>query len=157
QCVPGGCKASRCVVLGRADSFGYRRSLRPCTARFSLARNARPPLEEALVADLGRAALLLSLGLVAYALVGGSFAAWNRRRRLALSAQNALMAAFATTLVGAAVLLVACARRDLSFVYVAQHTSRSLPLGYALSAFWGGQEGSLLLWLLVLTGYSALA
>ncbi|HEX7626148.1 MAG TPA: cytochrome c-type biogenesis CcmF C-terminal domain-containing protein, partial [Gaiellaceae bacterium] len=28
---------------------------------------------------------------------------------------------------------------------------------YALSAFWGGQEGSLLLWLLVLTGYGALA
>jgi len=109
------------------------------------------------MADLGRAALLLSLGLVAYALVGGSLAAWKRRRRLALSAQNALIAAFATTLVAAVVLVVACARRDLSFVYVAQHTSRSLPLGYALSAFWGGQEGSLLLWLLVLTGYSALA
>jgi cytochrome c-type biogenesis protein CcmF len=109
------------------------------------------------LADLGRAALLLSLGLVAYALAGGSLAAWKRRRRLALSAQNALIAAFATTLVAAVVLLVACARRDLSFVYVAQHTSRSLPLGYALSAFWGGQEGSLLLWLLVLTGYSALA
>jgi len=109
------------------------------------------------VADLGRAALLLSFALVAYAAVGGSLAAWKRRRRLALSAQNALVAAFATTLVAAIVLLVALGRRDLSFVYVAQHTSRSLPLGYALSAFWGGQEGSLLLWLLVLTGYSALA
>jgi cytochrome c-type biogenesis protein CcmF len=109
------------------------------------------------VADLGRAALLLSLALVAYALVGGSLAAWKRRRRLAISAQNALVASFATTLVASIVLLVALGRRDLSFVYVAQHTSRSLPLGYALSAFWGGQEGSLLLWLLVLTGYSALA
>ena len=109
------------------------------------------------MADLGRAALLLSFALVAYAAVGGSLAAWKRRRRLALSAQNALVAAFATTLVAAIVLLVALGRRDLSFVYVAQHTSRSLPLGYALSAFWGGQEGSLLLWLLVLTGYSALA
>ena len=109
------------------------------------------------MASLGRAALLLSFGLVAYALVGGSFAAWRRRRRLALSAQNAIIAAFCTTLVASIVLVVALARRDLSFVYVAQHTSRSLPLGYALSAFWGGQEGSLLLWLLVLTGYSSLA
>jgi cytochrome c-type biogenesis protein CcmF len=109
------------------------------------------------MAQLGRAALLLSFALVAYALVGGSFAAWKRRRRLALSAQNALVASFATTLVAAIVLWVALARRDLSFVYVAQHTSRSLPLGYALSAFWGGQEGSLLLWLLVLTGYASLA
>jgi cytochrome c-type biogenesis protein CcmF len=109
------------------------------------------------VAALGRAALLLSFALVAYALAGGSFAAWKRRRRLALSAQNALVASFATTLVAAIVLVVALGRRDLSFVYVAQHTSRSLPLGYALSAFWGGQEGSLLLWLLVLTGYASLA
>ena len=109
------------------------------------------------MASLGRAALLLSFGLVVYAVVAGSLAAWRRRRRLARSAQNALIAAFATTVVAAVVLIVALARRDLSFVYVAQHTSRSLPLGYALSAFWGGQEGSLLLWLLVLTGYSSLA
>ena len=109
------------------------------------------------MAALGRVALLLSFGLVAYALAAGSFAAYTRRRRLALSAQNALLAAFGTTLVAAAVLLSALARHDFSFVYVAAHTSRSLPLGYTLSAFWGGQEGSLLLWLLILTGYAALA
>ncbi|HLX19993.1 MAG TPA: cytochrome c-type biogenesis CcmF C-terminal domain-containing protein, partial [Gaiellaceae bacterium] len=109
------------------------------------------------MAQLGRAALLLSFALVAYALVGGSFAAWKRRRRLARSAQNALYTAFGTTIVASLVLIVALGRRDMSFVYVAQHTSHSLPLGYALSAFWGGQEGSLLLWLLVLTGYAALA
>jgi cytochrome c-type biogenesis protein CcmF len=112
---------------------------------------------EYLVAALGRAALLLSLGLVLYALVGGSLAAWKRKRRLAVSAQNALIAAFGTTLVASIVLWIALARRDLSFVYVAQHISKSLPIAYTLSAFWGGQEGSLLLWLLVLTGYAALA
>ena len=109
------------------------------------------------MADLGRAALLVTFGLVVYALVAGSFAAWKRRRRLALSAQNALFAAFATTAVAAVVLVVALVRRDFTFQYVAAHTSKSLPLGYALSAFWGGQEGSLLLWLLILSGYSALA
>ena len=109
------------------------------------------------MADLGRAALLLAFGLVVYALVAGSYAAWRRRRRLALSAQNALVAAFPTVLVAAIVLWVALGRRDLTFRYVAQHTSKSLPLGYSLAAFWGGQEGSLLLWLLILTGYAALA
>src|SRR6478736_2216062 len=109
------------------------------------------------MAPLGRAALLLAFGLVLYALVAGSYAAWKRRRRLALSAQNALIAAFPVTLVAAIVLLVALGRRDMTFVYVWQHTSHKLPLGYALSAFWGGQEGSLLLWLLVLTGYAGLA
>ncbi|HLX32680.1 MAG TPA: cytochrome c-type biogenesis CcmF C-terminal domain-containing protein [Gaiellaceae bacterium] len=109
------------------------------------------------MAQLGRAALLLAFGLVAYALVAGSYGAWKRRRRLALSAQNALLAAFPATVVAAVVLLVALGRRNMSFVYVWQHTSHHLPLGYALSAFWGGQEGSLLLWLLVLTGYAGLA
>ena len=109
------------------------------------------------MAGLGRAALLLSLGLVVYALVAGSYAAWRRRRRLALSAQNALLASFVSTLVAAFVLWSALARRDFSFVYVAEHVNRSLPLGYTLAAFWGGQEGSLLLWLMILSGYAALA
>src|SRR5712672_1042622 len=109
------------------------------------------------MAALGRAALLLSFGLLVYAVVAGSFAAWQRRRRLALSAQNALLASFGTTLVAAGVLFSAFARHDFSFVYVAQHINRQLPLGYRLSAFWGGQEGSLLLWLTILSGYAALA
>jgi len=107
--------------------------------------------------ELGRAALVATLGLVLYALVAGAYAAWTRRRRLALSAQNALLAAFGTTLVASLVLVAALIRHDFSFVYVADHTSRELPTGYTISAFWGGQEGSLLLWLLLLTGYAAAA
>jgi cytochrome c-type biogenesis protein CcmF len=109
------------------------------------------------MADLGRAALVVSLGLALYALAAGTAAALGDRRRLADSARNALLACFGSTLVAAAVLASALVRHDFSFVYVADHTSRTLPTIYALSAFWGGQEGSLLLWLLVLTGYGALA
>jgi len=107
--------------------------------------------------ELGRAALVATFGLVLYAVVAGAVAAWTRRRRLAASAQNALVGAFATTVVAAGVLLAALVRNDFSFVYVAEHTSRELPTGYTISAFWGGQEGSLLLWLLILTGYAAIA
>jgi cytochrome c-type biogenesis protein CcmF len=107
--------------------------------------------------ELGRAALAVALGLSLYAAAAGGWAAYRRRRRLAASAENALLAAFAATAVASLVLVAALARHDFSFVYVAGHTSRDLPLGYTLSAFWGGQEGSLLLWLLVLTGYSAAA
>lgn len=44
---------------------------------------------------------------------------------------------------------------DFRLAYVANHTSRSLPLVYKVSAFWAGQEGSLLLWALVLSWYGA--
>src|SRR3989441_1283644 len=107
--------------------------------------------------DLGRAALVTAFLLLVYATAVGAFAARQRRRRLAASAQNALIAALGASAVAAAVLLAALARHDFSFQYVADHTSRELPLGYTLTAFWGGQEGSLLLWLLVLSGYSVAA
>jgi cytochrome c-type biogenesis protein CcmF len=109
------------------------------------------------VPELGRAALVTAFLLLVYAAAAGSFAAWKRRRRLASSAQNALVVSLAATAVASAVLLTALARHDFSFQYVADHTSRELPLRYSLTAFWGGQEGSLLLWLLVLCGYSAAA
>jgi cytochrome c-type biogenesis protein CcmF len=109
------------------------------------------------MAELGRAALVVTLGLTIYALVAGGAAAYLGRRRLALSAQNALVAAFFSTLVASGVLLAALLRNDFSFTYVAQTTSEALPTPYTISAFWGGQEGSLLLWLLVLTGFGAAA
>jgi cytochrome c-type biogenesis protein CcmF len=109
------------------------------------------------MADLGRAALVVSLGLSLYALIVGGYAARTNQRRLATSARNALMVCFASTLVAALVLVSALLRHDFSFQYVAAHTNRTLPTAYTLSAFWGGQEGSLLLWLLVLTGFGALA
>ena len=104
---------------------------------------------------LGSAALLVCLALSLYALVAGPFAAFRGKRRLAASAENAVICAFVPALVAFAVLGAAFARRDFSFVYVADHSSTTLPQPYAISALWGGQEGSLLLWLLLLTGYAA--
>jgi len=109
------------------------------------------------MAELGRAALVVSLGLSLYALVAGAAAAWLGRRRLAHSARNALVAAFFSTLVASGVLVSALLRNDFSFTYVARTTSEDLPTAYTISAFWGGQEGSLLLWLLVLTGFGSAA
>src|SRR3970282_2789754 len=103
--------------------------------------------------ERGRPALVVTLGLSTYARVAGAAAAYLGRRRLALSAQNALVAAFFSTLVASGVLLSALLRHDFSFTYVARTTSEALPTGYTISAFWGGQEGSLLLWLLVLNGF----
>ena len=45
---------------------------------------------------------------------------------------------------------------DFSVTYVANHSNSNLPLGYRLSAIWGGHEGSLLLWGWMLGGWTAL-
>ena len=44
------------------------------------------------------------------------------------------------------ILAIAFARCDFSLSYVYWHSDRTLPLFYRLTAFWGGQEGSLLFW-----------
>jgi cytochrome c-type biogenesis protein CcmF len=107
--------------------------------------------------ELGRVALVVCLGLAAYAVVGGALGARSGRRRLSESAENAIIASFLAALAASGVLVAALLQKDFSFVYVYEHTSLELPRSYTLSAFWGGQEGSLLLWLLILTGFSALA
>ncbi len=43
---------------------------------------------------------------------------------------------------------------DFSVQYVANHSNSNLPLYYRISAVWGGHEGSLLLWMMMLSGWT---
>ncbi|MFN8188261.1 MAG: heme lyase CcmF/NrfE family subunit [Gaiellales bacterium] len=106
---------------------------------------------------LGAAALALALGLTLYATIAGAYAALRGRARLAASARNAFFAAFGACLLASVILAVAFVSDDFGFRYVADHSSRDLPPLYAFTAFWGGQEGSLLLWALILTAMGTAA
>jgi cytochrome c-type biogenesis protein CcmF len=44
---------------------------------------------------------------------------------------------------------------DFSVKYVAEHSNTLLPKAYQFAAVWGGHEGSLLLWVLMLSGWTA--
>jgi len=48
----------------------------------------------------------------------------------------------------AAVLLLCLARRDFRIEYVAQYSGLDLPFHFQIAAFWAGQKGSFLIWLL---------
>ena len=67
------------------------------------------------MADLGRAALVVSFGLALYAVAGGTIAALTRNRRLADSARYALIACFGSTAIAAGVLIAALVRHDFTF------------------------------------------
>ena len=53
-----------------------------------------------------------------------------------------------------ACLVYAFLSNDFSVMYVAQHSNTELPLQYRIGAVWGGHEGSMLLWVLMLTGWT---
>lgn len=65
-------------------------------------------------------------------------------------------AQFTLLLLAFAILVFCFLTSDFSVVYVAQHSYSLLPWGLKLAAVWGGHEGSLLLWVLFLSGWIAL-
>lgn len=52
-------------------------------------------------------------------------------------------------------LTMAFVNSDFSVAYVAQNSNSILPVMYKVTAVWGGHEGSILLWLLMLAGWTA--
>jgi len=87
-----------------------------------------------------------------------SFAGGHLRRAdLIASGERGLYAGFGFVALAAAGLWTALLTSDFSLRYVASFTSANLPVIYKISAFWGGQAGSMLFWCLILAGYAALA
>ena len=109
------------------------------------------------LAGLGHPSLLAALG---FALAGTGLSAAGaatRRVELAVAGRRALGVTAGFVVVATAALLSALFAHDFSLQYVADYSSRSLAGAYTLSALWGGMEGSLLFWTLLLTVFSALA
>src|SRR3954453_12935888 len=108
------------------------------------------------MASLGRA--LLGLAFLA-ALAAGALALAGRKgdeRLLTLSRRTVY--AFSGLLIACVgIIESAFASDDFSFNIVAEHSSIETPTGYKLAAMWSSQEGSLLLWALVLSIAASLA
>jgi len=106
---------------------------------------------------LGNLSLAFSLLLAAATLAATVGGAKFESVRL-LTAARVLLVMFTLLIVGAsATLLAAFLNNDFNIEYVAHYSERALPFGYKLAAFWAGQEGSLLLWALVLAIMSSIA
>ena len=105
--------------------------------------------------ELGHFALILALciatvqALVPLAGATRGVASWVALARPAAIAQ------FLMLLVSFVVLAAAFVDNDFSVRYVASNSNSELPTIYRIAAVWGGHEGSLLLWGLMLGGWSA--
>ena len=112
---------------------------------------------------VGSFALLLSLAVAAYSLVMGVIAQYQiangaqgriAPEQLANIARVAGMAVFVGVSLAVLALLTAIFTNDFSLAYVLHESNRSLPGIYKCAALWSGQEGSLLLWVWLLSGFS---
>src|ERR1035437_6846183 len=114
------------------------------------------------MAAFGSFALLIALALAAYNLLAGALAlrliasgqpARISPERLADTARRAGIAGFLAITAAAFALIWSVFTNDFSITYIMEHSNRALPGAYKFAALWSGQEGSLLLWALLLTGY----
>ena len=106
---------------------------------------------------LGQLALWLGLLLSIWGGAVGFIAGRTGQTQLAASVTRTVYVLFAVMTVAALSLVVALVGHDFNVQYVWAYTSRDLPLVYTLTAFYGGQNGSLLLWVFVLSGFAAVA
>ncbi|MBP6899301.1 MAG: heme lyase CcmF/NrfE family subunit [Burkholderiaceae bacterium] len=102
--------------------------------------------------ELGHLALMLALVAAAVQAAAGLLPGAPPRLAVAAMRLQALALAGAFT-----ALSLAFAQQDFTLVYVVQHSNAQLPMLYRLAAVWGGHEGSMLLWTLVLAGWSLVA
>ncbi|HEY4370260.1 MAG TPA: heme lyase CcmF/NrfE family subunit [Steroidobacteraceae bacterium] len=104
-----------------------------------------------MIVELGHFALILALCLTLAQAFFGLAGAHYRRPHWIAVANRAVAGQFVFTLFSFACLAYAFNQNDFSVLYVAQNSNSALPAFYRFAAVWGAHEGSLLLWLLVLS------
>lgn len=102
--------------------------------------------------EFGTGVLFAVLVAAAYTFAVSLMAARGRPRLL----QSARLGAYGTCVLvtlGVVLLAYAFVTHDFRIRYVSRYSDRSMSLSYLLTSLWGGQDGSLLWWLFLLSAY----
>ncbi len=109
-----------------------------------------------MIAELGHYALMLALGL---ALIQGSMPIVGARSNdpvlMSMAAPTAV-AQFAFVALAFGALAVCYVTSDFSVLNVYENSNSTMPLMYRLTSVWGNHEGSMMLWVFILTLFGAL-
>jgi cytochrome c-type biogenesis protein CcmF len=106
------------------------------------------------IPELGHFALVIALALsLAQAILGLAGAATNRHALMA-TARPVATGQFVFVLGAFAALAYSFVANDFSVVNVATNSNSKLPTAYRIAASWGSHEGSMLLWTLMLAGWT---
>src|SRR6266480_7000950 len=106
--------------------------------------------------QVGSFALVLALALSGYSFLGGLYALIKKgpgSAELSETARRAGIFSFVAVFLTSLILVAGAFTNDFSIDYIRDHSNRALPLPYKFAVLWSGQEGSLLFWSLLLSGY----
>ncbi|MCC2638616.1 MAG: heme lyase NrfEFG subunit NrfE [Moraxellaceae bacterium] len=108
-----------------------------------------------MLAELGHFAMVLALLVAVAQIILPLYGVWTRNGAAQGVARHAAWLQFALLLLSFLALVWAFLQNDFTIDYVARQSNTRLPVWYKVSSVWGGHEGSLLLWALVLAGWTA--
>jgi cytochrome c-type biogenesis protein CcmF len=108
------------------------------------------------LAPAGRTLLIVALVICAYGILASIYGARSGAREWVVSGRRAVYALAGITTIAWVILEAAFLRSDFSFNVVAAHSSTTTPTFYKLAAPWSSQEGSLLLWVWLMSVWSSL-
>lgn len=106
--------------------------------------------------DVGVIALYLGLGFALYTVVVSVLGAVRNNTALVASGRRGVLVVAFFLLLASASLVASFLVHDYGVSYVAEQSNNAMPLYYIAAAFYGGQEGSLLYWALMLSIFSAI-
>ncbi len=105
---------------------------------------------------IGNLAVLIALIAAVYSIGASVYGGLNRRRDFVASGEHAAYTCHAMVVIATIALVHGLITHDFSLKYVASYSSSTLPLRFRIAALWGGMEGSLLFWALLLTSMTSL-
>lgn len=105
--------------------------------------------------NLGALSILIAFCLAVYAVIGSITGKFRKNQLLVVSAERAVYALWFLLTIASGILIYSLIIGDFRLAYVASHSDSTMAPIYKFTAWWGGQEGSLLLWAWLLSTYSA--
>lgn len=106
--------------------------------------------------DIGFIALMLALGFSVLTIIIAMVGAVRGLPQAITSAKRAVLVVAGFLIIATIALVVSFLTHDFGVKYVAEQSSLSMPWYFTSAAFYGGQEGSLLYWALMLGVFSAI-
>jgi cytochrome c-type biogenesis protein CcmF len=109
-----------------------------------------------MIPEFGHYALILALCIALIQGVLPLVGAHQGRREWLILARPAAQTVFLLLAIAFITLAWSFYANDFSVLYVAEHSNSQMPVMYRLGAVWGGHEGSLLLWIFLLSTWTIL-
>lgn len=106
--------------------------------------------------EIGSFSIMLALVLSVYSGLANILGLRTRGREMIASSENGVKAIFLCLTLASSIMIYALVTRNFQVQYVAQYTNRSLSLIYTITAFYAGQEGSLLFWAWLLSLFASI-